>query len=120
MSVNVELLQQVMQHIDDHPGQHDQATWIDPCGTPACFAGTSLLLSDMRPVPGNFFRVFVDRDGEVFSVPEAAQRVLGLSDVECDILFAPRNTRPMLELMVKDLVNGDVLRDTDIYRVEAS
>ena len=39
MNRNVELLERVMQHIDDHPEQHEQAVWVrHECGTAACFA----------------------------------------------------------------------------------
>lgn len=113
---NVELLERVMQHIDDHPEQHDQAAWINECGTAACFAGWAVMFTG-----GKLSRdgVFVTVVGESDCVSRAAGRRLGISAVEGDVLFDASNTRDMLRLMVKDLVNGDELRTTDDYLNEA-
>lgn len=98
---NVELLQQVMQHIKDHPEQHDQQIVV--CGTAACFAGRAMLLSDWSS-----HRIACS------SIPECAQ-LLGLTTIQAQKLFRYDNTRPMLELMVKDLINGEELRPTYSY-----
>ncbi len=61
MQINTELLEKVMLHIDDHPEQHDQGMWVSMadddergvmnrewawnCGTTACFAGWTALLT---------------------------------------------------------------------------
>lgn len=123
MSVpNVELLQQVMQHIEDHPAQHDQGIWLNECGTAACFAGWACLLSGWQVSPA-----FDCSVGSVMSPDtlvekpalDAASDLLGLDAIDADVLFSANNTRPMLALMVKDLANGEELRYQDEYRAEA-
>ena len=93
---NIELLQQTMQHILDHPEQHDQTIWMNECRTVACFAGWTCLLSGQV----SSYWVFI---------PNRAIDLLGLTEDEANILFSERNTIPQLQLMVKDLVNGDEL-----------
>lgn len=39
---NVPLLRKVMEHVEAHPEEWDQANWISHCGTKACFAGWAL------------------------------------------------------------------------------
>lgn len=108
---NTELLQQTMQFIKDHPEQHDQASYWTNCGTPSCFAGWALHLNGVtqRQVYNHPF----------FNTANYAATVLGLTASERINLFCPGNTVPMLELMVKDLVNGDALRSWEDYRREA-
>lgn len=50
---------------------------------------------------------------------KAAQMELGVTPWEAETLFGAANTRPMLQLIVKDLVNGDDLRDAEDYQREA-
>jgi hypothetical protein len=108
MTRNTELLQETMQYIKDHPQQHDQSVWMNECGTAGCFLGWAAILSG-KPL-----------DWIKYNIGYAAgAKLLGLTRVEANILFASGNTRPMLELMVKDLVNGDELRDTQDYLDEA-
>lgn len=106
MTRNVELLQQTMQHITDHPEQHYQGRWI--CGTAACYAGRAALLSG----------VTIDEICETPDMWELGANLLGLTTFEARNLFDPDNTRSMLELMVKDLVNGDDLRQSIDYQLE--
>lgn len=111
-----------MRHILDHPEQHDQAQWIAPCGTAACFAGWSVLLSpnwEVFDYRGAMLARRVDDPEEIYSTAEAAEMELGVRPIEADILFSAVNTRPMLQLMVKDLVNGDDLREVEDYQREA-
>lgn len=105
MTRNVELLQQTMQYVTDHPEQHYQARWI--CGTAACFAGRAGLLSGMT-------------ESQIWNVDMGAHgaNLLGLTWFEARALFYADNTRPMLELMVKDLVNGSELRSRPEYQAE--
>ncbi len=106
MKRNTERLQQVMTQITDNPDLHDPRTWVDiqECGTVACFAGRAGLLSGMT--------VRQILNAEMY---KKGAELLGLSGYEAHILFDCTNTRPMLELMVKDLVNGDALQDSDFY-----
>ena len=110
MERNIELLEQTMCHINDHPTQHDQSTWVQPydCGTIACFAGWAALLSGMT-------------SREILNVNMRIKgaELLGLTEDEAHTLFDTINTRPVLELMVKDLVNGYVLGDPDAYFEQA-
>lgn len=106
---NTELLQQVMQYIDDHPEQHDQKIWYiksKSCGTSGCFAGWACALSGQSV--RNFHRI-----------EAIATAALDLHPYEAGKLFHSKNTRDMLRLMVKDLINGDQLLDREHYRVEA-
>lgn len=109
---NIELLQRTMQYIKDHPNQHDQYDYWTTCGTPSCFAGWALHLNGIT-------RQQVC-DHPYFMTGEYAASVLGLTCDEKLWLFSPVNTIPMLELMVKDLVNGDEMRDWAQYREEAN
>jgi hypothetical protein len=119
---NVELLERTMQFIKDHPEQHSQGWWFKKrdCGTAACFAGWAVTLKGYLPV----FHVGDCRAETVvlpgyrreFDTPELAQELLGLTLRERETLFEASNTSEMLELMVKDLVNGDELKETFDYR----
>jgi hypothetical protein len=108
MQRNVELLQRTMQYIKDHPERHKQSRFITECGTAACYAGWAALLSGwsvQRILSGPMYY-------------EGAE-LLGLTHWEAETLFDSGNTVPMLELMVKDLVNGDKLRGIVDYEIEA-
>lgn len=98
---NVELLEKTLQHIKDHPEEWDQSiyrsqTLPNGCSTACCFAGTAVLLAGISHTV-------------VGSIPERAEQLLGLSLEEGYTLFASNNSLEMLELMVKDLVNGALL-----------
>lgn len=80
----------------------------DTCGTAGCFAGWTALLSGARP----FNHMFV----ELPNVPGQdelptekialyAQRILGLTWREAEILFAAFNTREDLNRYVRNLLN---------------
>lgn len=104
---NVELLQRTMQYIKDHPDQHRQGMFIDYCGTSACFAGWAGLFSGMT----------ADEIRKAQMYQKGAE-LLGIGAFDATTLFDADNTRPMLELMVKDLVNGDELRPPYHYARE--
>lgn len=108
MSRNTELLERVMQHIEDHPEQHQQAIWANECGTAACFAGWAALFSGWTREENNFFR---SSDGRSLHLRSLASEVLGLSDGESEILFHAANHVELLRMMVKDISNGDRLTD---------
>jgi hypothetical protein len=109
---NAELAWRVIDHIDAHPEQHDQNAWIDKsasCGTVACYAGWTCLLSNDEP--------FEDEDGDtdnevwvdghIETVQHRALHLLGLSydrDTRFGhLLFAPENTREDLERLVAEI-----------------
>ena len=121
---NVELLEKTLQHILDHPEQHDQGEWARSrldCGTAACFAGWAAILT--------FGESVINAREGTFAMPapydlprmsESAGALLGLTEPEYYTLFEANNTRDMLRLMVKDLVNGDELQSVEHYRDEVS
>jgi hypothetical protein len=119
---NVELLEETMQYIKDHPELHRQGWWFtkQSCGTAACFAGWAVTLKGYMPVfdVGDWRAEVVALPGDrrEFDTPYLAQQLLGLTLNERETLFEASNTSEMLELMVKDLVNGDELMGSHHYR----
>lgn len=109
MVPNVELLEQTMRHIIDHPEKHDQRLWVSPCGTTACYAGWACILSGAKQTIGTTQIQFA---GETRHPQYLAAELLGLDHATANNLFNCRNTIEQLELMVKDLVNGqDITHD---------
>jgi hypothetical protein len=107
MARNIELIEKVMQHIKDHPENHSQAVWVSEteCGTTACFAGWTLLMTGARCFG---LECLYGEDGRlIVDVPNAARRLLGIGIDDADVLFYQIKTCPALELAVKDLVNGN-------------
>jgi hypothetical protein len=119
MTRNIELLERTMQHINDHPESHKQSWWFAPgeCGTAACFAGWAWMLAGNEPV-----KILLDRNhsnrNDVWEFREDVRKLLGLTEDEADTLFSAVNSRQALQLMVKDLVNGDELGDEFSYGIE--
>ena len=113
---NIELLEKTMQHLKDNPNSHEQTEWW--CGTTGCFFGWGLALAglqldedDWTVISGGYFGM---------ELPDAAAEVLGLDKREARILSGGSNTIPELELMVKDLINGDELREREYYEEEVN
>lgn len=110
--INVELLEQTMQQIKDHPEQHNQAWWFSEavCGTSMCFAGWACALSGWRACNwSEGFASDVEKGGVVADVSIKAAELLGLDfDVANDDrgLFSASNTVDDLERMVKDMANN--------------
>lgn len=100
---NIELLEETMQYIKDHPTQHDQRMYVyygEGCGTTACFAGRAAMLSGW-----NVFQVEAcDPDLDI------GKYLLGLTWGESRALFYADNTVDELEVMVKELVAGNTIR----------
>lgn len=117
MARNIGLLQDTMQHIADNPKEHDQASFITRrftrrftnsgyvCGTAACFAGRAALLAGWT----------VEQIATAGNMHLSGAALLGINVDEAFQLFDAFNTVPMLELMVKDLVNGEQLRPLSVY-----
>lgn len=119
---NTELLERVLQHITDHPEAHDQTTWARPdpdCGTAACFAGWTCSLAGYQLVPSHNWAAQVIVNGERRSIKHTATELLDLEPAQARTLFAGGNTLVHLQMMVKDLVNGEQLRETEAYWEEA-
>lgn len=109
---NAELAYKVLDHIDAHPEQWRQDLYIGKaeCGTVACFAGWTCLLSGYQPLfPYASAFSTSELEGQRDSVSERAQDLLGISrwinegfDDESD-LFDQYNTREMLGEMVAEV-----------------
>jgi hypothetical protein len=106
---NAELAWRVLDHIDVHPEQWNQGLYIGKaeCGTVACFAGWTVLLSGARPVYGVFNETAtIEVDDRRLSVAEYAEELLGVSrwaneDTEDEWdLFYEGNTRDDMESLV--------------------
>lgn len=116
MTVNIQLLEDTMQHIKDHEEDWNQGLWW--CGTSGCFAGWACALS------GEYTAKQLRAMASDGITPSAAQRQLGLDLAQITgdggaYLFSGINSLPMLELMVKDLVNDGTLRREQDYIKEA-
>lgn len=113
---NIPLLEATMTQIKDHPELHRQESiFADAdCGTAGCFAGWACLLNGYTRQGHGAVRT---ADG-IVSGWFAAQDALGLNHNEALVLFSSGNTRSMLELMVKDLVNGEALKTEGHYMRE--
>jgi hypothetical protein len=95
---NLDLLDRVMDHIDQHPEEWDQAAWF--CGTAACFAGHAVLMDGWKIV-----HAFgdIEKDGKLDMADQVAQRLLGLPRREANRLFCASNTLDDLHSMVKQI-----------------
>jgi hypothetical protein len=88
---NAELAYRVLDHIDAHPEQHDQSDFVRrpagtssltaesmPCGTTACFAGWTVLLSGYTLDFGYQHWPTVEDDGRRVDVDDLAAELLGI------------------------------------------
>ena len=98
---NKELFYRIADHIEMHPELYDQVVWREqvPCGTVHCVAGTAVALEwsesawrhdpdddpELNPVMD--FAVVDPATGHRVPVSRAAQRLLGLSEAEAEVLF---------------------------------
>lgn len=112
---NVELLEKTITFIADHPEQHEQDVWISECGTTACFAGWALRLNGVASTEIARLSNSFDYLYEGLGIRAKAGRALGLTREETHTLFSGKNSFSALQLMVKDLVNGDQLQNRDYY-----
>lgn len=100
---NAELAYLVLDHIDAHPDQWDQATW--ECGTVACFAGWTVKLSggsleDLTDRVGILTPLVIEGPAEIvgLEVDVAAELLLGYDSRAFDEdLFDGLNTRADLD-----------------------
>jgi hypothetical protein len=78
---NAELAWRVLDHIDAHPEQWDQGKWIGraECGTVACFAGWTVMLSGGAVYTSSESVTILGRpELEGLHIEQAAQRLLGV------------------------------------------
>ena len=109
---NMELLEQTLTFIKDHPEQHHQQKWT--CEAGACFAGHAAMQLGWAPLfneEGHPRNGAMTREGKVNFAWEIARRELDMVDEESDMLFYATNSIETIELMVKDIANGLALQD---------
>lgn len=109
------LLEDTMLHIRSYPELHNQSYYYEQSdyGLCACFAGRALLLAGYSPVMTYGIRGCIaahPTNGTFVNVWTEARERLGIEDKWAANLFTPQNTRRMLDLKVKDLLNGSPLR----------
>lgn len=115
---NATLAYRVLDHIDAHPDQWNQGLYIGPadCGTVACFAGWTCLLSGEKAAyidgrTGYSTAWLIGHEGEPQSVPDRAEQLLRAGrlvvhedeDEEDWDLFGPSNTREDLGWLVAEI-----------------
>ena len=107
------LLEETMLHIRTFPELHNQSFFFErtDLGLRACFAGRACLLSGLEVVLNPLgWGGSVIHQILLQSAFTVARDLLGLTHDQARNLFTPLNTTHMLELKVKDLVNGSPLR----------
>lgn len=109
--MNRELIEKTIQHIVDHPEQHNQGAVFNECGTPACFVGWAMHFSGLDAK--EYYR---EIEGDSI---EWASENLGINIEDACTIFSSHNTIPMLQLMVKDVLNETPLGAPHQYRREA-
>lgn len=115
MAVNVELLQKTLDTIKANPQHWNQRHWH--CGTSHCFAGFAELLANGLPVETSLDeieRLKITRKLGM-STPIEAERLLGITDEDGDVLFYGHNTLKELEHMVAYLIEHGSLEDFEGY-----
>lgn len=112
---NAELAYRVLDHIDAHPTEWDQATW--KCGSSHCFGGWAVVLSGATVDYSNDELVVVAGPDELLDleIEDAARQALGVTPVGAYVenfngpgrhrdpgwLFGASNTRAELGRMVE-------------------
>lgn len=99
--LNIDLLEEVYDHIEAHPEQWDQGTWAleAPCGTSMCFAGTTVFLKGFNllfegPDEDRYREALYCKKphGKRWDISNKAQQLLGLTEVERAVLFLDVST----------------------------
>lgn len=112
---NAELAYKVLDHIDAHPESWDQANWITltDCGTAACFAGWTCLLSGDEPTWLGRAPLMIGPPRSTTSVRVAGLFVHDISHRASDLLgilgdgahdlFSPLHDRESLGIVVEEI-----------------
>lgn len=103
--INMDLAYRTLDHIAEHPEEHNQSTWR--CGTTACYAGHAAILAGAQwcdPRDGYPISCVHTPDGVIEHVRFFAQQELQLTDGQADRLFHGSNTLEKLREIVDDLV----------------
>lgn len=123
---NIEKLEAVLNQIKAHPESHNQEVWAEKteCGTAYCMAGWAVALAGYEfdwHSDGTTSSVITERTATSTHyelIEEVATVVLGLDFCDAVELFHSLNTVDDLELMVKNLSNGEPIRDGVPMRIE--
>lgn len=109
MTVNVPLLRKVMEHITEHPEEHDQQQW---CGTACCIAGHAALMTgwQMQTFSCGSTSSYLTRDGLRDHAESIAMEELGLGRAEAYELFSGHNTLDDIWSIVDELTDGEIMR----------
>lgn len=92
MTVNMELVEQVLQRIEDDPAHWDQGFFVgdSECGTTFCFAGFALLIAGRLENSWPRMRIkaeFVDSFTCATHFETPAKNLLGFTDEMADEIF---------------------------------
>lgn len=119
MSVNVERLRAVLEHITAHPEEWNQETWAQrtPCGTAFCLAGHTVVMAGLKVD-------WDDAEDGVSStvkngsfIDEVATELLGLDSGASMFghqLFAPYNTLADLWRIAGELTGGEIAAPPEV------
>lgn len=141
--VNVELLDETMNHIRNNPQKWRQSAWyawldedgklaqdvvtveveeVNSCGSAMCFAGHAALKSGFPAPPSENWKQWTATiDGKLMDVSDYAKKKLGLNWEQADVLFGGDNTMEDLETMVAllkenpDATEEDLLKAVDRF-----
>lgn len=110
MKPNIELLEADIAYLEAHPEEHNQATWIDECGTAYCLAGYRALKEAAahgwrRYESAPAFHVSRGDGACIRNARSIAMEAYGLDEVQAEDLFSPLNSIDDLKSMVKDIAN---------------
>lgn len=111
MAVNVELLRKTLDTIKANPEHWNQRHWH--CDTNHCFAGFAELIANNLSIEMSWEQVRALRlNGKLESgTGRYAEKLLGITDDDGDVLFDPYNTLEQLERMVDHLTIYGSLED---------
>jgi hypothetical protein len=116
--VNVPLLRKVLEHVTEHPDQHDQRVWVKQtgCGTAACLAGWAVLIEGLDPdmsIACGYFGTEYLEDGRDIAV--VAAELIGVDnprtvsdDAWGDHLFCQDNNIGDLWRIASELTRGEI------------
>lgn len=107
MTVNKELLLKTLETIKANPEHWNQEEWH--CGTSHCFAGFTHLIDAGLPITTicPVWGVEYDDGGWDFT-EEYAAKALGLDKDQADLLFYVDNKLEDLEVIVDNLITGNI------------
>lgn len=101
--LNVELIRRVRKHVVAYPERHNQCSFKSPCGVTQCVAGWALTFSGYASEfdgDGDFPCWFwFDHNGREVVPDTAAREVLGLTEIEANVLFFRMNEVDVVRML---------------------